>query len=114
MRAGKLQRLAKREREPEAVNESEAESNRPSPIESGRHDIFERHVHNRDGDQRLDQRWEPQGARNEVEGGRQQCDRMSDRECRNDDDQRPQAPEWNHETQEEEEMIGAVENMNES
>ena len=33
VRAGELQRLAQREREPEAVNQPEAEGDRPAPLE---------------------------------------------------------------------------------
>src|SRR5215213_9944815 len=43
--SGELQRLAKRERKPEAVNETEAERQGPPPVDvGGPDDVLERHV----------------------------------------------------------------------
>ena len=52
-------------------------------------DVLQRHVDDGDGDQRLDERREPERVRHEAEGGGDQRDRMRDREGGDDDDERP-------------------------
>ena len=75
------------------------------------HDVLERHVHDRHRDQRLDQRREPQRARREVEGRGDERDRMRDGERRDDEDERAEAPERNHQAEQKQQVIGAVEDV---
>ena len=128
MRAGELQRLAQREREAEAVNQPEAERDRPAPVQraparrpvgapaAGRaaNDVLERHVDDRDGDQRLDQRRKPERVGREVVRRCDQRHRMRDRERRDDDDQRAEPAERDHQAEQEQQVIDAVEDVEEA
>jgi hypothetical protein len=58
--AGELKRLAQREREPEAVDETERECDAPATLHAGRPgDVLDCHVDDRRRNQRLDERREP-------------------------------------------------------
>ena len=114
MRAGELQRLAQRVGETEAMNEAEPGGEQPAPREPaprGLNDILQRHVNDGNCDQRLDERREPQADRNETEGSRDQRDRVADREGGDNDDEQSQPAEWNHEAEQEQEVVDAAKDM---
>src|SRR5687768_2254628 len=111
MRARELERLAQQKREAEAVHEPERERDRPPPLDLRANDVLERHVHNREGDQHLDQRWEPERVRGEPACRRNEGDRVRDRERRDDRDERARLAERNHETEDEQDVIDPVENV---
>src|SRR2546422_871726 len=156
MRAGELQRRAQREREAEAVHETEGEGNHPTTLErrackarrgvralgalrawrsraghkrlrpprarrrerQGRgrgparvNDVLERHVDDRGRDQRLDERREPQRVGREVVRRGNERDRMRNGERRHDRDKRPETAEWNHQAEQEQQVIDAVEDV---
>ena len=106
-----MQRLAKRERKSESVNEAETESDHPSALDIAADNVFQGHVENRNGDERFDQRWKPQRVRTKIECRRNQRDRMRHRKRRDDRDERPPAAEWNHEAEEKQQVIGSIENV---
>ena len=77
-------------------------------------DVLERHVDDRDGDQRLDERRKPQRVGREAERGRDQRDRVRDGEGGDDEHERPQAAERDHEAGDEQQVVGAVEDVQEA
>src|SRR5262249_35557347 len=115
-----LQRLAQRERKAEAVNEPERKRDDPAPrhgtvaAERGTDDVLERHVEDGDGDERFDQRWEPEHIGGEAESRGQKCDRMRDRERGHNDDEEAQPSEWNHQACQKQEMIDALDDVPEA
>ena len=114
MRSGELQRLAKGEREAEAVNEAEPERDEPAALELGSDDVLERHVDDRDRDEHLDERRKPQRARREAQRGREQGDGVRDGERRYDRDERTDPPEGDHEANDEQQVVDAVHDVPES
>src|ERR1700730_16612639 len=115
MRSGELQRLPKREGETEAVDQSESERDYPAALHSNAsYNIFERHVNNGHGNQSFDQRREPQKVRRQVVRAGNQRDRVRHCEGRDYRDQFAQAAEGNHQTEKEEQVIGAIQNVKET
>ncbi len=69
VRARELERLAQGERKPEPVHEAEREREEPSPLDAHHaHDVFERHIEDRDRDERIDQRRKPESTGRVIEG----------------------------------------------
>ena len=123
VRAGELQRLAQREREAEAVHQSRTRR-RSTPARaiggasSGarvpRDDVLERHVDDRDGDQRLDERRKPERV-----GARSYADAISVTECATVKDvttttSERKPPERDHQAEQEQQVIDAVEDVEEA
>src|SRR5215212_2912405 len=106
-----LHGLAKREREAKPMDEPERERDEPSPLEPSADDVLERHVHNRQRDQDLDQRREPKSVGREAKRRGDEGDGMRDGERRDDRDERPHLPEWNDEAENEQQMVDAVEDV---
>ena len=79
----------------------------------GRDDVLERHVDDRHGDERLDQRRKPQRARRHVVGGRDERDRVGDGEGGDDRHQRADAAERNHQAEQEQQVIHAAQDVEE-
>src|SRR5215831_16643862 len=103
------------------MHEAERESDDPAPRNvvselSQRRvdDVFERHVNDGDRDQCFDERREPEHVRDKPEGRGDQRNRMPDRERSDDDDERPQPPERDHQAAQEQQVVGAFENVPEA
>jgi hypothetical protein len=118
VRPRELERLAERERESEAVDEAEAERDRQTPAQPGRrpaaqreHDVLERHVDDRRGDERLDERGEPQPAGRDAERRGGERDRVGDGERRDDEHERAEAAEGDHQAEDEQQVVGAIEDV---
>ena len=111
MRAGELQRLGERERETESVDQSEAERDEPPPIQLRTEDVLEGHEHDRERDEGLDEWREPERVGRQAERGGDQGDRMRHGERSDDGHERPEAPEGHDQTEEEEEVVDAVQNV---
>src|SRR5262245_60238368 len=111
MRARKLQRLAQGERESKTVYQSESERNHPPASCIAADDVFERHVNDRDGDQRFYQWRKPQRPGSEIKRGCDKRDRMCDGERCDDRNQRPESTKRNDETEQKQEMIRSSKNV---
>ena len=114
MGSGELQCLAERERETEAVDQAESEGNHPPAVRTGSDDVLERHVNDRDGDQGFDQRRKPERIGRDSVGRRDQRDGVGHGERGDHQKQRPQAPQRDHEAEQKQQMVGAVENVEEA
>ena len=115
MRAGELQRVLQREREPKAVHEPEAEREHPARASVRRDDVLDGRVEDRRGDQHLDQRWEPQRRGRSAVRRAEQRDGVPGRKRRDDPHQRFQFPAERHdEAEQEQQMIRPVENVRET
>src|SRR5437773_6704475 len=111
MGPGELEVLLEAVREAEAVDQSEQARDQDAPLELDAHDVLERHVDDRCGDCRLDERWEPFTRWREIEGRAQQRERMRDRENRDHRQDLPPATQWNHQAKQETQMIVAGEDV---
>ena len=126
MAAGELQRLAEEEGKAESMHQAKAEGDHPAPLGPrpsrpaplGRalpgpraDDVLEGHVHNRQRDQRFDQRRKPQRPRRHAHGRGDQGDRMGDGERGHHGNQMAQAAQWNHQAEQEQEMVHAFEDV---
>src|ERR1700747_836266 len=112
MRPRELQRFAQGKREAKTVHQAETESHHPAALQAGAAgDIFERHVHNRNGDECFDEGRKPQKVWREVVSGSNQRDRMRDGECGDDGNEGAEAAERNHQAKQKQEMIGTVKNV---
>ena len=111
VRARELQGLAQGEREPEPVHQPEQERDGPPALHVGAEDVLDRHVHDRRGDERLDQRREPQGVGREVVGRGEQGHRVGDGEGGDDDREGLEPPEGDDQAGEEQQVVGAVEDV---
>src|SRR5262245_46087292 len=115
MRSSELQRLAQREGETETVDQSEAEGDHPATMHvAGAGDVLDGHVDDRGGNQRLNERGEPQVIRSEPESRRDERDRVGDGEGRDDKNQGAKLPERDHQAKQEQQMIGTVQDVEES
>src|ERR1044071_8117578 len=115
MRPGELQRLAKREGKSEPMDQPERESDDPPAMHVARScDVLDCHIDDGRCDQSLYQRREPEIIRRESERRSNQRDRMRDRECCHHHNQRTNLPEWDHEAEKKEQMIGAVKDVEET
>ncbi len=74
-------------------------------------DVLERHVDDRRRDERLDERRKPQRVGREIERRGDERDRVRQREGRDHDQQRRQPAERDHEAEQEEQVIDAVQDM---
>ena len=125
VRAGELQRLRSANEKPKPCTSPNANAiihrlsrdqlnavagPRPS-LACGDDDVLERHVDDRDGDQRFDERRKPERVGRQVRGRRDERDRVRDRERRDDEDERPRRAERNDEAEQEQQVIGAVEDV---
>ena len=73
---------------------------RQIPIPSaGEEDVLERHVDDRNGDQRFDQRRKPKSRRPKVVSGRNERNGVRNRKRRDDWDQSSHPAEWDHQAQ---------------
>ena len=77
----------------------------------GTNDVLKRHVKNGDCNERLDQRREPRGAGGETDGTSDQRDRMRDRKCCNNQRECSQAPQGDDQTEQEQEVVWSVEDV---
>ncbi len=111
VRPGELQRLPEREREAEAVHQAEAERHQPATLRVLDGDVLERHVHDRRGDQRFDERREPERARGHVVGRGDERNRVRDGERRNHRDQPAKPAERDDQAEEKQQMVGAAQDM---
>jgi len=66
VRAGELHRVLQAEREAEPVHEAEQERDQPSAMRPLDGDVLQRHVDDRRGDERLDERRKPERVGGEV------------------------------------------------
>jgi len=78
------------------------------------HDVFQRHVNDGDRDQCLDERRKPEPVRDKSEGRGNQRNRMPNGECGDDEDKRAQPPKRDHQAAQEQQVVGAVENVPEA
>src|SRR4030095_2524712 len=78
---------------------------------STKNDILERHVDDGHGDERFDERWEPEGGWSDAIGCGDERDRMRDGERGHDHDERSDAPERDDQAHQEQQVIGAIENV---
>src|SRR5262245_59991864 len=79
--------------------------------ESSADDVLERHVDDGDGDEHLDERRKPERVGREIVRRRDERDRVRDGELGHDGDERPQPAERDHEAEEKQQMIRAVEDV---
>src|SRR6478672_422987 len=114
MLTGELKLLLQLERKRETVHQPEHERDNPAPLHLRTDDVLERDIQNRNRDERFDERRKPQRVRTEAESGRDQGDRMRDREAGDDHRKRHDAPERDHETEQKEQMVGAGEYVQEA
>ena len=117
VRAGELQGLPQGEREAEAVHQAEAERHQPAaphrrPVAGPRgQDVLERHVHDGDRDEGLDQGREPEEVgRHAVRRGDERHG-VRHREAGDDRHQRPEAAERDDQAEQEQQVVGAVEDV---
>src|SRR6185295_6181514 len=103
----------KRERKAKSVNESESKRDQPPSLEARADDILERHVHNRQRDQDLDQWRKPQSVGRKAEYRRDQRDRVRDRERGDDRDERSHLSERNDQANDEQQVVDTIENVRE-
>ena len=103
------------------MDDAEGERDDPTPRNvaakpsQGRvNDVFQRHVKDGERDQCFDERREPERVWNKPERRGDQRNRMPDGECGDDDDKRPQPSERNHQAAQEQQVVGAVENVPEA
>ena len=114
VRSRELKRLPQRERKAESMHQAKAERNHPAALDVGAHHILQRHVDDGRRDQRFDERRKPERVGGEVEGRGEQRNRMRDGERRDDGDERSDAAERNDEAEQEQQMVGAVQDVLES
>ena len=93
------------------MHQPEPERDHPAPAELRRDDVLERHVDDRDGDERLDERREPQSVGREAVRRGNQRDRVRDRERCDDGDERSQSTERDDEAEQKQQVIDPVEDV---
>ena len=123
VRAGELQPLAQREREAEPVHQAEPRRHGPAASERPRSravgarrprvldDVLERHPHDRDGNQGLDQRREPERRWRQAVGRGDERARVREGERGDDDHERPDPAQRDGDAQQEEQVIGTAQHV---
>src|SRR5260370_19999083 len=112
MRSGELQRLPQGERKTKTVHQAKTEGHYPAALQAAAAgDVFERHVNDRNRDERFNQRRKPEKIRCEIVGGGNQRDRMRDGERGDDGNERAETAKWDYQTQQKKQMVGAVQNV---
>src|SRR5260370_34770267 len=112
MRSGELQGLPQGERKTKTVYQAKTKSHHPAALQAAAAgDVFERHVNDRNRDERFDQRRKPQKIWCEVVGRGEQRDRMRDGERSDDGNERAETAKWDYQTQQKKQMVGAVQNV---
>src|SRR6185436_8106143 len=111
---GELQRLAKRERKPEAVHQTKTERDHPPSLDSRADDVFERHVDDRGRNQQFDEWGEPQRCRCESLCRCDERDGMRNRERSDDCNQWPEPAHRDYEAKHEQEMVDAPQDVPEA
>ncbi len=96
------------------MHEAKTEGDDPAARKTHGDDVLEGHIDDRDRDQRLDQGRKPLRVRRIVVGGGDQRDRMGNSESSYDRDQRAQPAERDDKTEQEQEVVGAVEDVAEA
>ena len=91
------------------MHEPERERDDPPPLDFRADNVLERHVHDRQRDEHLDERREPEGIGCETARRRDERDGVRDGERRDDRDQRAQPPKRDHQAEHEQQVIEPVE-----
>ena len=94
-------------REPEAVHQAEQPGDQDAALDLDADDVLERHVDDRRGDRRLDERREPGAAGREVERRAEQRERVRDREHRDHRQDLPPSAQRDHQAEQEQEVVVA-------
>jgi hypothetical protein len=114
VRSGELQGFAQYEGKAEAMHEAEHEGGDPASARARADEVLQGHGDDRDGDQPLHQRREPESLRGEAQdrGGERQ--RVRHREGGGDYHQRPEAAKRDDQAGDEQQVVGAVEDVQEA
>ena len=96
------------------MHQAEDEGGDPASPRAGADQVLQRHGEDRDGDQPLHQRREPEAVRSQPEHGGREGQRVRHGEGGGDDHQRPQATERDHQAGDEQQVVGAVEDVEEA
>src|SRR6266852_826902 len=112
MRSRELQRFPQGKRETKSVYQAAAEGHHPAALQTAAaNNVFKRHVNDGSRDERFDQRRKPKKIRCEIVGRGNQRDRMRDGERGDDGNERAKAAKRDHQAEQKQEMVGAVENV---
>src|SRR5262249_48766517 len=112
VRPGKLQRLPQRKRKTETVHQPKAKRDHPATLDAaGSNDIFQRHINDGSGDEDFNERGKPQEIRRKVVSRSNQRNGMRHGKRHDYRNQRAQPPERNYQTEEKQEMVRTVEDV---
>src|SRR5262245_39582121 len=96
------------------MHQTETERDHPSSLDLTTDDVLEGHVHDRNRDESFNQRRKPQRVGTDIVRRCNQSYRVSDGKRGDNLDQRAKSAERYHQTEQEQQMVGAIENVQEA